>query len=64
MANSSPVAIDPEAFAIDLNVINAMSVKEIKSIMSAYNISFTHCFEKSDMIEALKKSGKVVIVCD
>lgn len=55
-------SIDPDAFAIDLNAVNAMSVKELKSIMTAYNIRVDGCLEKSDMIEALKRSGKVVVV--
>jgi hypothetical protein len=45
-----------------MDILNEMSIKEIKSIMIAYSIDMNNCIEKSDMIRKMKESKKVNII--
>jgi Ca2+-binding EF-hand superfamily protein len=41
-----------------------MSVREVKSIMQAFNVDSTGCIEKGEMVQKLRNSGHVRWVAD
>jgi hypothetical protein len=64
-SSSSSSAHNPasnDTFILDFDLVNSMSVREVKSIMTAYGIDHTGCLEKSEMIDRMRRSPKILIM--
>ncbi len=66
-ASSPPLSATPSTtsgdarFQLGKTLLATMSVREIKSIMQAYNISSSDCLERQDLLDRMAQDGRIIL---